>query len=280
MCCISPVYSLAQEVKTVKGEYTYYVPDNVTKKEAYKIALERLKIQLIADEFGTVVNQSNMTTVENKDGKSSVDFKSIGNSELRGEWLETIGEPEYITSYEQDMLVVRVKAKGRIREIVSASVDFKAFVLRNGTEDKYESDSFKSGDDLFLSFKSPVEGYVAVYLIDGEGSAYCLLPYQTQEQGNVKVNANERYVFFSGKQSTDDLRKYVEEYTMTCAENREMNQVYVIFSTNPFVKAVDDKREQSLPRSLSDVDFHKWLSSARAKDKAMVYKKLTITINK
>lgn len=156
LCClISIAFSIScfsQQIKKVEGEYSYIVPENVDLEKAKQIALERLKIQLIADEFGTTISQSNSTLVKNSNDESDVDFLSVGGSEVRGEWIETIGKPQFNISYEKNMLVVRVVAKGRIREIVSASVDFKALVLRNGTDDKFESNSFKSGDDLLMSF--------------------------------------------------------------------------------------------------------------------------------
>lgn len=264
----------------MEGEYTYIVPENVDLEKAKHIALERLKIQLIADEFGTVVSQNNATTVKNSNGKSDIDFVSVGGSEVRGEWIETIGEPDFKPSFDNGQMIIKVHIKGKIREIVSADINFKALVLRNGTEDKYEDDTFKSGDDLFLSFTSPVSGYIVIYLVDNDGTAFCLLPYQNQEQGNVKINANERYVFFSEKLSPQNLKAYVDEYTMTCSHSQELNQIYVVFSPNTFVKAIDGKREDTLPRELSNEDFQKWLAKNRSKDKDMTYKKVSITIKK
>lgn len=120
---------------------------------------------------------------ENSNGESEVDFLSIGGSEVKGEWIETIGKPRFDISYEKDILVVRVAVKGRIREIVSSTIDVKSLVLRNGIEDRFESNSFKSGDDLFVSFQSPTSGYLVVYLIDADQRAFCLLPYQNMESG-------------------------------------------------------------------------------------------------
>lgn len=284
LCClISISFSIccfSQQIKKVEGEYTYIVPENVDLEKAKHIALERLKIQLIADEFGTVVSQNNATTVKNSNGKSDIDFVSVGGSEVRGEWIETIGEPDFKPSFDNGQMIIKVHIKGKIREIVSADINFKALVLRNGTEDKYEDDTFKSGDDLFLSFTSPVSGYIVIYLVDNDGTAFCLLPYQNQEQGNVKINANERYVFFSEKLSPQNLKAYVDEYTMTCSHSQELNQIYVVFSPNTFVKAIDGKREDTLPRELSNEDFQKWLAKNRSKDKDMTYKKVSITIKK
>lgn len=278
--CIFSICCFSQKTKTVNGEYTYYVPENIDLEKAKQIALERVKVQLIADEFGTVVSQNNATTVKNSNGKSDIDFVSVGGSEVRGEWIETIGEPDFKPSFDNGQMIIKVHIKGKIREIVSADINFKALVLRNGTEDKYEDDTFKSGDDLFLSFTSPISGYVTVYLVDNDGTAFCLLPYQNQEQGNVKINANERYVFFSEKLSPQDLKAYVDEYTMTCSHSQELNQIYVIFSPNTFVKATDGKREETLPRDLSNEDFQKWLARNRTKDKDMTYKKIAISIRK
>lgn len=265
--CIFSICCFSQKIKTVSGEYTYYVPENIDLEKAKQIALERVKVQLIADEFGTVVSQNNATTIKNSNGKSDIDFVSVGGSEVRGEWIETIGEPDFKPSFDNGQMIIKVHIKGKIREIVSADINFKALVLRNGTEDKYEDDTFKSGDDLFLSFTSPISGFVAVYLVDNDGTAFCLLPYQNQEQGNVKINANERYVFFSEKLSPQNLKAYVDEYTMTCSHSQELNQVYVVFSPNTFVKATDGKREETLPRELSNEGFQKWLARNRAKDK-------------
>lgn len=278
--CIFSICCFSQKIKTVSGEYTYYVPENIDLEKAKQIALERVKVQLIADEFGTVVSQNNATTVKNSKGKSDIDFVSVGGSEVRGEWIETIGEPDFNPSFDNGQMIIKVHIKGKIREIVSADINFKALVLRNGTEDKYEDDTFKSGDDLFLSFTSPISGYVAVYLVDNDGTAFCLLPYQNQEQGNVKINANERYVFFSEKLSPQNLKAYVDEYTMTCSHSQELNLIYVVFSPNTFVKATDGKREETLPRELSNEDFQKWLARNRTKDKDMTYKKIAISLRK
>ncbi|WP_278775382.1 DUF4384 domain-containing protein [Leyella stercorea] len=264
----------------MEGEYSYIVPENVDLEKAKQIALERLKIQLIADEFGTTISQSNSTLVKNSNSESEADFLSIGGSEVKGEWIETIGKPRFDISYEENMLVVRVAAKGRIREIVSSTIDVKSLVLRNGIEDRFESDSFKSGDDLFVSFQSPTSGYLVVYLIDADQRAFCLLPYQNMESGCFPVEANKRYVLFSIKNAAPELKPYVDEYTMTCSHEQEMNQVYVVFSTNSFVKAIDNKHDEGLPRELSYDDFQKWLAKCRTRDTNMVLKKTTITINK
>ena len=72
------ISSFPQKIKTVDGEYTYVVPETVDLEKAKSIALERIKIQLIAEEFGTTVSQSNSTFVKNENGKSNIDFAENG----------------------------------------------------------------------------------------------------------------------------------------------------------------------------------------------------------
>lgn len=270
----------AQKVVTVEAEYIYHVPENVTLESAKRTALDRAKIQAIADEFGTIVSQSNTTRIDNKNGSSQVDFLSIGGSEVKGEWIETIGEPEYVISYEQGMLVITCRVKGKAREIVAAQIEFKAKVLRNGTEDKFEDDNFRSGDDLYLSFQSPIKGNLAVYLVDADRQAFCLLPYRNQTEGIYPVKANLPYLFFNERLAPQEERSYVDEYNMTCERSSEHNQIYIIFSPNQFAKAVDNNANDALPRQLSYEDFNKWLVKCRKYDKDMNLRMIPITITK
>ena len=119
ICMVFSISVFSQKIKTVEGEYTYVVPENVDLEKAKHIALDRVKIQLIADEFGTTVSQSNSTFVKNSKERSNVNFSSIGGSDVRGEWLETIVQPKFKTEVCGEQLIVKVWIKGKIREIIS-----------------------------------------------------------------------------------------------------------------------------------------------------------------
>ena len=278
MLLILSLTVFAQKVKTVEGEYTYHVPENVSLQEARNIALYRAQIQAIADEFGTLVSQSNLSQVENSNGSSNTSFLSLGSSDVKGEWIETIGTPEYQVSYDQDMLVITCRVKGKAREILSASIEYHAKILKNGVEDRFESDQFLNGDALYLSFQSPIKGFLAVYLVDAEEHAYCILPYRNQQTGVYPIRANQRYLFFDINNAPESDRIYLDEYYMTCSNKAEQNQIYVIFSPNQFVKAMDVGVGDSLPRELKYEDFQKWLAKCRLHDKDMQLTKQIITI--
>lgn len=270
----------AQKIKKVQGEYIYHAPENVSLEQAKKTALSRAQIQALGDEFGTVVAQHNATMMNNTNGSTSTDFTSLSSSDVKGEWLETIGEPKYDITYDQGMLVVKCSVSGKARELVASQNNFVAKVLRNGLEDKFESGNFKNGDDLYLSYQASTKGYIAVYLIDDSKNAYCLLPYQSSTDGKVAVDANTRYVFFNQQTAAPLFQpNEVDEYNMTCNKASETNYVYVISSPNPFVKAIDNAAA-GLPRELSFDNFQKWLSKNRTQDKDMQVDIKTIIVEK
>ena len=275
------VVSFAQKVQKVTATYTYYAPENVTLEEAKHTALDRAKISAIADAFGTLVSQSNSTVITNQNGESDNRFYSLGGSEVKGEWIETFKEPVYNIRYEGGMLVVSVEVTGRIREIVSAGIDFTAKILRNGTEEKFESSEFRSGDDMYLYFKSPIDGYLAVYLLDETTQeVYCLLPYKASGEGAYRIEHDRPYILFSTKNESSNP-SIVDEYTMTCSRDVEFNDIYVIFSPIPFTKAnANETTDDVLPRQLSYEGFQKWLVKNRKKDKQLAISSKQLKISK
>lgn len=271
----------AQEIVKVNANYRYIAPDNISLEVAKQTALERAKIEAIAEKFGTIISQANSTIIKNEDGKSSIDFLSLGNSEVKGEWLETIGEPIFDISYEKGLLIVKVSAKGKIREIVSAPVDFECNILKNGLNKKYSSTDFNEGDDLYLSFKSPIHGYLTVYLLGENKEVYCLLPYKSQNLSTYEIEANKDYLFFSSRfPNPNESAADIDDYTLTCDGKFERNQIYVIFSSNKFNKALDSDSGTMMPRELSLDAFQLWLTNSRKRDINMKVETTLITIKK
>lgn len=265
------VVAFSQTTKKVTAEYTYYAPETLSLEQAKEIALERAKAKIIADEFGAVVSQTNYTTIRNSDGNSAIDFQSIGYSDLRGEWIETIGDPTYNISYSDGMQSVNVKVKGKIREIINSYAQIRVKLLRNIPELSFESSEFRNNDDLFVHFISPINGFLSIYLIDNSETAFCLLPYARQSEGVFTIEANKEYILFSKSKSEFSDRLTIDEYVMTCGTAPEHNKLAIIFSENPFVKSSDIGVSNRLPRQLSACDLNNWLAKSRARDTKMQY---------
>lgn len=273
----------AQKIITVSGECIYYPPDTESYEISKAKALQRAQIQILADTFGTVLNAGTATVVSSGSNGSGIESFSIGESLVKGEWLETTGEPEFVRILDSnDMLAIRVRIKGKVREISPSSVDYDARILRNGTEDRFESTDFKDGDELFLAFRAPVDGYLSVYLYDGGNAAYCLLPYLSMNQGAYHVKGGERYVLFSSDEAKSPLKPYdVDEFSLTSEREMELNRIYCIFSPNQFVKATDSRAaSEALPREVKYQEFMKWLARVRTYDLEMRVKTFDITIKK
>lgn len=283
---VFPALLFAQNERRVEGEYTYYTPQDVSLESAKAVAIEQARIQALAEEFGTLIEQTTLTRQQNENGKSYINMLALGESTVKGEWLNDTKEPVTDIAYEKDFLMVTAHVWGLAREIVSAPVDIRVKVLKNGTLDRFEDDTFRDGDDIYLSFQSPTKGYLAVYLMDDKGNAFCFLPYAGDTDGKFEVKANKPYVLFSANHA--EQGEECDEYVLTCDKALERNMLYVIFSPNSFVKANDNSapmkvkvagEDLALPRQLQYKDFQRWLLRNRRLDPQMqvVVKPIEIT---
>ncbi len=269
-----PVLVFAQKTKTVEVEYTYNAPENISIEQAKKTALERAQTKAIADEFGTIVTQSTATVIKSISEESTTDLYSYGGSDVKGEWIQTIGEPIFDIKYIGGFLVINVKVKGKIREIESAKVDFICKVINRGKDvsaidakvakDEKENLNFSDNDVLKLYFKSPTNGFFTVFLHS----------YSDEKVFNltdiVKVKKNKDVVLFN---SSDEV------FQVTCEEQIENADIYFIFSENDLNLMIADDIGHGIS-VLTYKDFTKWLSDCRKRDTKMVVVKKTLTINK
>ncbi len=272
--------AFAAKVKTVEATYVYHAPSNQSPEEAMRIALERAQLQAIADEFGTVIAQENTTRVDNSNAHSGTSFYSLSTSDVKGEWVETIGKPDCKIEFTDGMMVVTVTVKGKAREVVTAPVSFIAETLRNHPDRGDAATDFRGGNDMYLYFRSPTDGYLAVYLLSGDGEAYRLLPYQRSADGVYRVEANRDYMFFSIDKAPLAEKDLTDEYVLTASQAVEHNVLYVLFSKRQFYNAVDKSSTIAMPNSLSEADFLKWLGKSRVRDSEMQVKKILLTITK
>lgn len=278
MLC-SLVTLIAQDVVKVSGEYTYHAPIDVSIEQAKAIALERARLQCLADEFGTIVNQSNSTIIRTSNGQTDMSQFSLGGTEVKGEWLGDLQSPIYQIRYDElsECNIVHVRVVGKARAITSAKIDIETKLLCNGHTPRHEKESFYEGDQLFMSFLSPVDGYLCVYLVDEEANAFCLLPYGADSNGSQRVQSNKNHLFFSKQLSANP--ELVDEYVMSCAKDGESNIFYIIFSPNSFSKAVDYSSFTSL-QQLSYEDMQAWLLEVQSKDAQLQVIRKTIRINR
>lgn len=277
-------FCIADDIVRVSAVYEYASNDqNETPTQAEANAFRQAKIKALEDRFGidvTAVTQSLMINrVEGEEAKTKTNVFSMGETAVRGEWIETIQEQVLEKNYVNGFWVIKVRVEGKARNYSTEKADIQYTFVRD-VQDMDSPVTFRDGNDLFLRFSSPVAGYLCVYLVDEEQNAFCLLPYMSRQTGSQPVEANKEYIFFSSKYDKD-----AQEYTVNCERSSEHNTLYVVFSPNEFTKAADKQggknfRDEQLPRELNYKALMEWLSRNQTKDPDMVVRASLISIKK
>jgi len=279
----------AQEIKTVKTKgkaQVQWYPERESLTEARDRALELAKINALENAFGTLVMQGNTVYVENKKTGEKVEtnttFKMIGNTAVKGEIIQIIKtdfkeskKKEKIDRKKVEITYIDCNITIEAKELTDTKIEVEAYPL-NSTKIVRPVTDFYEGDDLFLYFRSPVNGFLTVFLDDGQ-QAQCLLPYRKMPAGMeeaMPIVADKEYIFFSDKPEhnyfDDDF--YAEDtYELVASSEKDLNQLYIIFSKTPLNKPILNKDENDkllvelekdkyeLPRVIDSEAFKKWL---------------------
>lgn len=257
--------------KKVHGTATMIIDlsDNITMSEAKVECVKKARCEAIKEAFGeTIVSNTNMVDAE-VNGQDLSQFVEETNLMLQAEWLRDTKEPEVTIAYEEGKLIVKAEVWGEASEMKQPQIDLKWKVLCGGTDDRFESSTFKNKERVYVSFRAPVAGYVAIYLLDSNNKeASCLLPYKTNASGMQKVAANKKYIFFDRNSDPKAIG-----YNLTTKAPVEIDQVVLIFSPHPFAKCAEITGDRRHPNSLAIEDFTKWLNKLRTYDSDMVIDK-------
>lgn len=268
------VTSAAPKVVDVEGSYTYYIPYNVPRDRAEQIAMERAMIQALASKFGTLVSETTQMDMHSSKSGDNVDFWSSASTLVKGEWIETVGKPEFTPSLDGNDFVVSCKIKGKAREIEGARASLDIHILANSTAPEAETVSFNNGDKLFMQFTSPVDGWLTVYLEGADGKVFRMLPFYAQRNPAHRIEADRKYTFFVSTEGD------AEQYQLTTDADIERNTLYIVFSPNEYVKPVDRSSEEELAlRELPTADFRRWVTNLRLTDPKLQLVVRPITIS-
>lgn len=269
----------APPIKTIEGEYTYYGDHKTSPAEGRRLALEGARLQALSKEFGTIVSQDGFV-IDRADSKGEVStFISLSSTEVKGEWIADDGEPEFKMTLDKDNnLIVLCKVKGKAREISNESVDFEALALRNTNNKAGASTDFYDGDNLYMSFTAPVDGYISVFLSLEDGKVYRMLPYLSDTRGEAKIRKGHDYVFFDSSLRDDSLGT-PDEFGIACDDDIEFNKIYVVFSPSYFAHPVMKGNIPGVLPSIPEVDFSKWLTKTRHNDPRLGVRQINIKIH-
>lgn len=270
---LSGLCAWSNDLKTVHATYVYHAQAEMSVEQARQTALHRAMSQALADEFGMLVSQSSVTSLNDTDGQTTTRLTVNGQSEVRGEWLETIGEPKFDISFSNGLTIVKVEVKGRAREIDFSRPMFSAATLQ-GSE---LTSDFNDGDAVYLKFEAPRAGFVAVYLADNlHGEVYRLLPYALLPNKAVAVDGGRQYTFFNRDEASDPA--VTDELELTSASSLELNDIYVLYSPLDFQLPPIGNSSGYEVRSIPLNEFNKWLAASRIHNRDLQLKTIYITI--
>jgi hypothetical protein len=258
----------SQEIIKVKGSCKIRIESSISLDATKKQVLECAKKNAIEGAFGSkiitneIAETKNIT--QNQDIQSKSTYNSISNTEVSGEWIETIGEPVYkrITGENGDEFIECI-VEGKARALKKISVNFEAFPIAKVSDLKTKTISFNNNQDLYFYFKSAKDGFINIYLNDNI-NVYQLLPYKTSSFINYPVKADIDYFFFQS-QTKDGMKEAVDELSVSTNEQVEQNTIIVLFSIQPFDKPILINDNSNLSKSDKDNGFEmpKYLSVSK-----------------
>lgn len=277
-CVNLPLCVLAQKTVQVHGEYSYEVGenDNITFREAKRKCLELAKAEAIKAEFGEMITSDVIdTNVETNGEATSSFFWENTVAMAKGDWLGDTKPAQFSVEYVDNKLIFKAEVWGTAREIIQAKAELKWKVAKKVDGELEETSRFGSGDRVYLTFRSPADGYLAVYLITGDDETSCLLPYPKDPTGRFQIKRGKEYVLFDR-----EIDPAAYNYKLSTKHPMEDNQFVVIYSPNPFTKCNDITGDAKHPNSLSTFDFQKWLLRAQRADSEMIVNKRWVQIRK
>lgn len=262
----------AQRIVNACGDVDYVVPETQTLSEAKQTAITQARLKAIADEFGTIVSQTNTTASHTKDGKTKSSFNSYSENEVRGIWISDTKDPEVSVKYRNDMMVIHAEVCGKVREQKQSAVELQIKPLNKGIE----STLFKNNDPFSVSFKSAVSGYVAVFIReDDNGTVNVMMPYDNGDGNARAVKSNKEYLFLC---TQDPEYPYRKETILTTTQSIENNTLIVVFSQKKFHISLSVKGEW-VPE-VENAKFQKWLHGLRIYDTTAQIEEIVLTIKK
>lgn len=277
------------EVARVSAKIEVLMEGNYSKSEIEQKAIQAARIKAIGDIFGYAIVQGISTqtvTTSGDEVMTTSRIQEMSNTVVKGEWVadeEGFPTTRYTLRDKGDNQEIWLicEVKGLAREIAEAKIDLETFAYNCPDPENCKDGMFKHHDSMYLYFRTPLKGYLSVYMLE-DGLVYRLLPYaQMGEEyaSTVPVEADKEYFLFD-----PSYRKYfegfsmVDEYGLETYEDGETlaNFVYVVFSTEPYKKPI--LSEQGGIKYLEANDFQLWLNKNRALTPEFHVKQFNITI--
>ena len=264
IAALSTIALRAQEAKQVYGKSVVVWTDDMTRGQVRQEGIKKARMIAIKDSFNEVITSRTSMQEGIVDGEEYTGYSEDVSILQRAEWVEDTRQPEFSDSISGETQFLITEVWGLAREKKDFGIDLKWKILCGGTDSSFENNIFNNGQRLYIKFLSPLNGYLAIYLLDAK-QAYCLLPYKNQAEGRYRITGGKEYCLFD--KSTDSQ---APTYKMTTKAPKENNEIVVVFSPNRFTKCAEMRGSTRQTNHVSRQDFEDWLKQLRRNDTEMV----------
>ena len=278
----------AQKIVHVKGASQVKVENNMTKEQSKEKAENLAIINAIENSFGTYVEQDADIRVDN----GSVSYSIIGSTKVKGEWLKTnkiefkdeIQEQINNNKSREKITWISCYIEGEAREI-RQKANLVTSTLRCPMPE-CETVSFMDSQSFYLFFKSPVDGFLSVFIDEDGETTRRLFPYLNQgNESAVRINGDKPYILFSNANDLNKFNARADEIELFTYRSIEYNNIYVVFSPIPYPKPILDDAfllpdGYTLPKATSSKKFQEWLGDCRVSTPDFQSKRIKISIAK
>ena len=292
----SPLFVIAQDSKGVVAKGEYLTKFETSTIELFKAkCIELARINAIENVFGKVIMQGNSTYIQNSTNNLKNEnynsFNFISDTYVNGEWLYDIEKPKIDLviqkgSNNEDEIWIKVTVYGKISELKSTAPDFNFITLSCDNKEDCETETFKNGQDFFVKFISPINGYLSIYLdVPVDNKTYKIFPYKySKNTSSTKVEADKEYFLFSKNKNI--LNEPIDELSayLTKINSPELYKIFVMFSpendiNKPILTTSNNYNKLELPDGINSLDFQKWIQKIKASNKSVQILTKYITIN-
>lgn len=264
----------------VSGEGIYYLEGKDTPDYAKAMAIQMARANAIGKAFGTAVSASTHSSEDFvTGGEERNSFSSVMRTLQTGIWVKDIEEPVVVSFLDSDSSFgYKAIVKGLARQLKTSPIETKGRLLVGGGRpgaSGHETESLKTGEEFFFSFKAATDGWLAIYLIDEEGNVCRAAPASGSGIGLISVSADNTSIV------KDDYLKNIAAITDP-TERVVFNRIVYVFSPTPFTKPLGDDadKDTGLP-TMTDYDhFHSWLQDNAITDEHFTVTWQTIRIHR
>jgi hypothetical protein len=282
------MFLCGQKTHFTKGKSQVRMESNMTKDQSRDRAEELAKINAIENAFGTFVEQNTDIKVDN----GAVTYNIIGSTKVKGEWIKTtrkefkedIQEQLDNTQHKEKFIWISCSVEGEVRPVSSkAMLDCK---LLRCPKLECETNSFVTSQGLILYFRSPIDGYLSVFIDEGNEVTRRLFPYLNQgNESAVKIEGDKSYYLFTNLDGCNRFTTKADEIELFTQKLIEYNHVFIVFSPTTYVKPILSDAQMLekgyiLPKEMPTSKFQEWISECKVAMPDFQVKQIKFSISK